>query len=333
MQIEGQNDGTSDALTVDSARSVIEGLLSDESEDPQTRETPPASEDTPSDEELEPDADSAAEPADDDEGESTDDGDEPDEHTPAPQSYTVKIDGKDETVTLDELLKGYSRTADYTRKTQELAAKRKQFEESELPAVQRERQEYATRLIQLEQAIQAVTPQEPDWDTLRRQDPAAFAETWAAWQQHKERLARIAAERQKAEERVRQDQQQKHQAYLTAQRDALLEALPEWKDPEKAKAEKAELIAYAKNDLGFTDQEVQQVYDHRLLLMLRKAMLYDKAQKAKPVVQQKIEKVRAATPGSPKANQPKVSETTRRKQRLAKTGSVIDAAAVLETLL
>jgi hypothetical protein len=49
-----------------------------------------------------------------------------DEH--ADRYVRVKIDGQDHEVPLREALSGYSRTADYTRKTQELAAQRQQAE-------------------------------------------------------------------------------------------------------------------------------------------------------------------------------------------------------------
>jgi len=42
--------------------------------------------------------------------------------------YTIKVDGEEIEVTLDELLNGYSRQSDYTRKTQELAQQRQQLE-------------------------------------------------------------------------------------------------------------------------------------------------------------------------------------------------------------
>lgn len=45
--------------------------------------------------------------------------------------YTVTIDGQEQQVTLDEALAGYQRQADYTRKTQELAATRQQIAEAE----------------------------------------------------------------------------------------------------------------------------------------------------------------------------------------------------------
>lgn len=40
---------------------------------------------------------------------------------PAPQSYTVKVNGEEMQVSLDEALAGYQRQADYTQKTQALA--------------------------------------------------------------------------------------------------------------------------------------------------------------------------------------------------------------------
>ena len=64
-----------------------------------------------------------------------------------PGTYTIKVDGKDVEVTLDELQAGYSRQADYTRKSQVLAEQRKKSEE-ELAATQQERQRYISQLEQ-----------------------------------------------------------------------------------------------------------------------------------------------------------------------------------------
>lgn len=45
-----------------------------------------------------------------------------------PQLFKVKVDGEDVEVTLDELLNGYSRRADYTKKTMAVAQERKSLE-------------------------------------------------------------------------------------------------------------------------------------------------------------------------------------------------------------
>ena len=69
------------------------------------------------------------------------------EGTLEPQTYTVKVDGKDVEVTLEELMNGYSRQADYTRKSQVLAEQRQKAQE-ELEATQQERQRYLSQLEQ-----------------------------------------------------------------------------------------------------------------------------------------------------------------------------------------
>lgn len=62
-----------------------------------------------------------------DDGEEDPDGQPPEPEAPA--TYKVKVDGQEVDVPIEELLSGYQRQADYTRKTQEVAAMRKQYED------------------------------------------------------------------------------------------------------------------------------------------------------------------------------------------------------------
>ena len=48
---------------------------------------------------------------------------------PQPQTFTVKVDGVDRQVTLEELQRGYMMQADYTKKTQALADERRALEQ------------------------------------------------------------------------------------------------------------------------------------------------------------------------------------------------------------
>jgi len=50
---------------------------------------------------------------------------------PVGEQYTVKVDGSEEQVSLNELRDGYQRQADYTRKTQELASERARLQQAE----------------------------------------------------------------------------------------------------------------------------------------------------------------------------------------------------------
>jgi len=50
---------------------------------------------------------------------------------PEEPGYVVKVDGEEQQVTLEELQQGYQRQADYTRKTQEIAAERERLAQAE----------------------------------------------------------------------------------------------------------------------------------------------------------------------------------------------------------
>jgi hypothetical protein len=234
----------------------------------------------------------------------------------------VKVDGVEQRVTLEEALKGYSRTADYTRKTQAHAEQVRTFEQ-EASKVREERQLYAARLSQLEQAITDATPQEPDWDKVQLETPDQFPMLRAQWSLHKERLAALQAERQRAQEAVTRDQQAAQQQYLQAEQEKLLEAIPELKDEAKAKAVRSEMVAYVKN-MGYSTEDIGRITDHRLLVLIDKAMKYDRAQSRKPKITERIEKVKVAVPGS-KRVAPKITKAQQALQRLAKSGGSSEA--------
>jgi len=147
-----------------------------------------------------------------------------------------------------------------------------------------------------------------------------------------EKLGAIQSEQQRLYQVSQYDQQRAMEAQLASQQEALMAALPDWKDPKKAKAEKALVIESAKA-AGFTDEDLKSVYDHRLVLLLRKAALFDqmvsKRQGIKPVVNNGP---RTAKPGAA-GRVSTTTESTRAKQRLAKTGRIDDAASAIEHLL
>lgn len=75
-------------------------------------------------------------------GEEEDGDEDPDEGVADPQgqpaepeTFVVKVNGQEQEVTLDELLHGYMRTQDYTRKTQALAEERRQMQYAQPPQV------------------------------------------------------------------------------------------------------------------------------------------------------------------------------------------------------
>lgn len=242
------------------------------------------------------------------------------------QRFTVKVDGEPQEVELDELLKGYSRTADYTRKTQRLAEERKAFD-ADAQAVRSERERYADLLEQLEHAVTQSQPQEPDWAALRAKDPAEFAAQFAEHQAAKEKMRAVQEERARVAQQEAAEQQVTRAQALQAEQDRLFAAVPEWQDPDAAKKERADLLSYGQ-EAGFTQAELENVVDHRAVLMLRKAMLYDRLQSGKAAVQQKAKKTPTIAPGgAKKAKKPPAPGQVAR-DRLKKSGSVRDATAV-----
>ena len=123
------------------------------------------------------------------------------EQVSEPKVYTVKIDGKDAQVTEDELLSGYSRQADYTRKSQVLAEQRKKIEE-ELSATQQERQRYTQALEQLEESTDYEIAQlkSQDLEKLKEEDPLAYMQRKDALRDLEENKIKIANQKAKAQE-------------------------------------------------------------------------------------------------------------------------------------
>jgi len=248
-----------------------------------------------------------------------------------PKVFTVKVDGKEVEVTLEELQKGYSRTQDYTRKTQQIAEMRKATE-AELQAVRAERQQYAQLLDALSEQVKTAAEPQIDWDRLYQEDPIEYVRQREVMRENREKAAAIQAEQARLAQLSQQEQMQQLQALKAKESEKLIEALPAWKDPAKAKAEKAMLVEFGQK-MGFTPQELGNIFDHRVVLALRKAALYDQ-------MQAKRQGIKPVTNNGPKPAKPgaagrvsQMSESVRANQRLAKTGRVDDAASAIELLL
>ena len=308
------------------AANALEGLLPDEGQQ-EDREAQLPDEGAAVDEELSADANAADDETDAEQSELSEDTEEQEQ----PQVFSVKIDGTEVEVTLDELQKGYSRTLDYTRKTQQIAEVRKQAE-GELQAVRAEREQYSQLLSALEAQVQQAAQPNIDWDRLYNEDPIEWVRQREVMRDNQDRAAAIQSEKQRLSQLSQQEQAQFMQQKLQHEQEALLAAIPDWKDAEKAKAEKTLLVEFGQK-IGFTPEELKSVVDHRAVLMLRKAALYDqmmsKRGQIKPVTNNGPRPAKPGAAGRVSSN----TEAMRAQQRLAKTGRVDDAADAIYKLL
>lgn len=267
-----------------------------------------------------------------------DNNEEVTQELPEDLTIKVKVDGEEVEVTLAELRNGYSRTADYTRKATALANERKTLQ-AEVESIRNERAQYEQLLPALQQQLEQAAAAEPDWDSLYDEDPIEAARLERHWRKSREeqtqKLNAIRAEQQRLAQENAKEQQRAMAAFIEAERAKLPEVIPEWKNQETLVREVNDLRNWAVSQ-GLSEQEVNSLQQAAHIAILRKAMLFDKG--AKNVAESKApatKKVaRIVKPGS-KGTQVSTgsTEVKRASQRLARSGRIADAAALLDKLI
>lgn len=285
-------------------------------------------------------------PDDSDEDEEGDDVEEAEEveAEPAPeqpQSFKVQVDGEEVEVTLDELRKGYSREADYTRKTMALADEKKAALaeiESQKQSAKAEREQYKAVLDFWAKQINDSYGTPEELEKLRTSaDPnerQEYAIRVADRQLAKEKLAAIEAEQKRLKDQETSEQDKKFKAKQAEEIAALHKKIPDWKDPEKWKADSARITNYAQGH-NLTQQELVNAVssDHRIMLILHDAARYHELQTKKPVPTKtpQIKTVQPVKPGAVKAA-PNSQQTQEAKliERAKKSGGKVnDIAAII----
>lgn len=265
---------------------------------------------------------------------SAEEADYQDEVVEEAPKYRVKANGEELEVSLDELLNGYSRTADYQKKTQSLAEQRKSVEAEriKIDEAAKTRDTYAQRLQVIEQLLSQQDNTE-NLQELKESDPIAYAIKIAERSEREKQLQTVQAERQ----RVQQEQQALHgqrmQQHIQSEQEKLKTFIPDFKDEAKAEVIRRDIRSYAKS-IGFSDQELSQVYDSRAVQTLYKAMQYEKLVAGKAGATKKV----ATAPKTlkPGTSNPQSSEQETQKKELAqlrKTGNKRDAAKLFERFL
>lgn len=284
-----------------------------------------------------PAPDEAANTAADEVGEESDESD-PDAKADEPQqeqqpSFTVVIDGKESTVTLDELRNGYQRQQDYTRKTQELSEQRKQAE-THLQKLEDEQNRYAQAVNQLTGQLQSqvAEDQKVDWPSLLESDPIEYLKQKQKAEERQVALYQAQRQQQAAISQQQEKQAQAYQTYLETQRNELLNKLPEWKDETKAGAEREELRKYMMKQ-GYSDQEINSVVDHRQVVMIRNAMQFEKLMAGKADAVKRVQNIppKAERPGGAQESEGRGNKAAL--NRFHKAPTLRNAASAIESLL
>ena len=246
-------------------------------------------------------------------------------------SYTVKVDGEEFEVDLDELRNGYQRQSDYTKKSQSVAEMRKAYE-ANLQSVQQERDQYQQVLANMEnyQNLELKKYQELDWSSLKEDDPVEYMEKRIEFQDAKDKVNQVKQEQMAVQQKTQQEVYQNIQHKVQEEAELLATALPEYSDPSSNL--KTELRDFAIN-MGFSEQDVNGITDHKVVLVLHKAMLQDKANSS---TSSKVKKgpAKVIKAGVPVTKKQRVARDVQAKRdRLRKTGNVNDAANAFMDLI
>jgi hypothetical protein len=257
------------------------------------------------------------------------------EETEEPQRFKVKVDNEEIEVTLEELQQGYSRTKDYTKKTQALAETRKtvEAERARIEEARQLRDTYAQRLQVIEQMLNQ-NPDNENLSELRESDPIGYAIKIAERSEKEKQLQAVQVERQRIAQQQSQEQQEQLQSHLAQEAQKLREWIPEFRDEAKADMARKEIRNYAKS-IGFSDQELATVYDARAVQTLYKAMQYEKLMKGKGVATKKVsEAPKTLKAGAAQPQGSSEQEAMKKQfQKLKQSGNKRDAAKLFENFI
>jgi hypothetical protein len=304
--MENTNPQGSESLDVNQAASAFEGMMGD-SEEAEQGQTEGQLEDQQETDEVEYSEES---------------------EEPKPR-YKVKASGEEVEVELDELIKGYQQGADYTKKSQALAEQRKalEAERNHLEYVKQERQAYAQKLQALDSFLSQQN-QGVNLDVLKETDPIGYAVAVAEQSQREKQLAVVRNEQQRLAQQQQSEQQTSLQNHLRQESEKLTSLIPELATPQ-GDAVRKQIRDYAKS-IGWSDQELSQLYDSRAVVTLYNGMKYQQLQKSKPEVNKKLQAAPKMMRSGTSAPPTKSSSDKQAMQRLRETGKVSDAAKAFE---
>jgi len=325
--------------SVAEAQEALLSLLEPEEETPETEEAQPTEE-----EESQPIEEDESFEEESEEEEEVEEAEEESEETEGEEEeelYAVTVNGEEVAVSLDELLSGYSRQSDYTRKTQEIANDRKDIESlqqkynSEMSTIQQERQHYMEALqgIITNSAEGLTKYSDVDWENLKETDPIEFVTKREELRQSQEKVQALQREQYNTQQRHQQEAQKMRAQIVQEEYGKLVEKLPEWGDEDKQKEIASSVRSYASTQ-GFTEEELNSLVDHRSLLVLMKAEKYDQLQKSNVKSKKLKNKPKVIRAGSGTSNKKSdKSKRTAQMKRLRGTGHIDDASALLEDFI
>lgn len=246
----------------------------------------------------------------------------------------TKIDGKDGAAKFADLVKSYQLQGHAENKAREVAEQQKALQARS----QEVEQQFQQRLNSAEQLAHIAAQelmaefQSIDWKALdQHPDQGAVAALKLKFQERNQKIRQAFEGINGHRAQLSQKAQEQAQERLQEEARRLPTLIPEWKDQATAARESQELIEWGLKQ-GYTRQELDALNRSSALHVAttRKAMLFDKLQQSKTVVENKVRLApKIVKPGQP-ASDSASQKLTNLKTEMRKTGG---KGGTLEALL
>lgn len=242
---------------------------------------------------------------------------------------TTKVDGVEKQVPLSDVIKSYQLEGHVNNKSIELSNQKTAFEQAQQQWQQANQQQIQMHQTMAQAAIQMLNHdyQKVDWNTLRAQNPAEFAALQTEFQQRQAQIGQFAQQVQMMAQHEEQQKQAALHQSLAKENDQLMNARPEWRNPDAFNKDRDQMKQYARS-LGFQDAELNAIYDHRYMLILHDAARFRALQASTP---EALKQVRQAPPMAKPGSRVDVNPQEAKKQqaldRLKRNPRDMDAQA------
>lgn len=240
-----------------------------------------------------------------------------------PQTFSVKVDGKELEVDLDELKRGYSGQQYIQQQMGRVAETRKEAEAIYAQLAQ-ERAQVQTALQLLQDGTLSAPPVAPD-EALFNSDPLAYMEAKLAYDKEAEAYQQRIGQLQYQVQANQEQHQHMRQAYLAREAEILQGYYPELFDEDNGSETRDRLVNTAAEAYGFTPQELISVMDHRHVRVLMDAIKYQElnSESGKKRVEQKVQKKTVRS--SKRKLNAEQSAQRKKREKLKASGSIEDA--------
>ena len=210
-----------------------------------------------------------------------------------------------------EVVQGYQRGSRHKEQMDALEGRNKELQEkaskidaefqSRLGAVT-QAMDMATRVLEGQEKAVKEYYDSLDWAKMRQENESLYAATRTDYDRA---LAKVKEDREKLfqEHKTLYEGQAKESAikfnaWKAEQQQKLISRRSEWADPDARAKAGAKIGQYLINEYGSTPEEVANLYDHRMLDITYKAMLWDEAQAKGGSLPLKKGKVAVLRPGA-----------------------------------